>query len=113
MNNSAIVRLTGNVLWLDLVTGDTVDKGRADRVIIRQDGIALDLTAALGTYSMVLKRVGDLKFAGTWTGRSVDGEESGDATCVLEQKDGWLLLSGDWRNDKCQWFARLEEVDAF
>lgn len=111
--DQTITKLKGVVLWLDLITGDTVDKGAANRAILRHDALAMDIAASVGTYSMVLKRSPNLNFAGTWTCRTVDGEETGHADCTLEAKEDWWLLSGDWSHGKCQWFARLEKVEGF
>lgn len=85
----------------------------ADRAILRQDALAMDIAASVGMYSMVLKHSMALTFAGTWTCRTVDGEETGHANCTLELKDDWFLLSGDWSHGKYQWFARLEKVEGF
>lgn len=100
-------------MWLDLLTGDTIDKGAADRVILRSDGLAMDVTGSLGIYSVDLKRTGDLKFEGSWTLRAPKVQDNGTATCTLEMKDDYFLLTGEWHHGKCNWFARLEAVDQF
>jgi hypothetical protein len=113
VTEQAFTKLTGRVLWMDLLTGETVDQGNAERAILRPDGLALDLSGAFGAYSISLRRTADLTFEGSWTCRSPRGEERGVADCKLDPKEGYFLLAGDWNRRKCHWFARLEKVEAF
>lgn len=113
MAEGAVTKLTGVVVWLDLATGDTVDKGSAGRAILRPDGLAIDLTSSFGVYAIHLKRTSGLKFEGSWTCRNPKGEEKGFASCTLELKDDWYLLSGAWDHGRCHWFGRLDQVDSF
>jgi hypothetical protein len=113
MDEPNATKMKGLILWLDLFTGNTVDKGSADRVILRTDSLAMDITGSLGIYSVDLKRVGHLTFEGFWTLRSARNLENGSATCTLEEKDDHFQLSGEWHHGKCQWIGRLEAVDSF
>jgi hypothetical protein len=112
MAEEAVTKLTGSVVWLDLATGDTIDKGSADRAILRPDGLAIDLTSSFGVYSIHLKRAG-VKFEGSWTCRNLKGEEKGFASCTLEPQDDWYVLSGAWNHGRCHWFGRLDKVESF
>jgi hypothetical protein len=113
VDGQTIEKLKGVVLWLDLVTGDTFDMGTAERAILRSDGLAMDVAGSFGTYSILLKRVGHMKFAGSWTCRTPKGEEKGHADCTLEAEGDYLRLAGEWDCGKCDWFARLEKVAGF
>ncbi len=113
MDEQTVEKLKGVVLWLDLVTGDTIDRGTAERAILRSDSLAMDVAGAFGTYSILLKRVGEMKFAGSWTCRTPKGEEKGHADCALEPKGDYFRLTGEWDWGKYDWFARLEKVTGF
>ena len=112
MGEQRTVKLTGSIAWIDLVTGETVDKGRASRVILRSSDLVMDLGASQGTYSVSLKRINEFKFDGTWTTR-VPRERSGRAQCSLEPKDDFYRLVGTWEPGDQIWCGKLETVDKF
>ena len=112
MGEQRTVKLTGSIAWIDLVTGETVDKGRASRVILRPSDLVMDLGASQGTYSVSLKRISEFKFDGTWTTRG-PRERSGRAQCSLEPKDDFYTLVGTWEPGDQIWCGRLEAVDKF
>ena len=105
--------LTGYIIWTD-----SVSPGRPrelKRAILRGESeLAIDCDiAAPGeaplVYTIVLKRVDDLAFAGEWS--VVDGAErdSGQCSCRLYSNGPRFGLIGGWQEDgrSAKWFAEL------
>src|SRR5687767_12417047 len=65
MDQTNITKLTGLVCWMNPLTGDIIDRGSSEHAILRPDGLAMDINAGMGMYSVGLKRAGtELKFNG-------------------------------------------------
>ena len=113
MEEEAVTKLTGRLVWLDSESSEFVDRGDGTRIILRRDALVMDVARGHGPYSIHLRRISDSTFKGSWSCRSGRAEETGVADCTLVFKDDHVLLHGGWNRSQCMWFGYLERVEGF
>ena len=105
-------RYQGKAVWIDLHSGDTIDRGVVERAILRGSILTMDVRGERGNYSISLKRSTGGAYHGTW---EMDrGASRGRADGQWEfNDDGRAILHGRWFPSGHLWACGLEAVDEF
>lgn len=110
--NEQVERYRGNVVWIELVTGDTIERGVIERAIVRSAALVMDVRGERGDYSVALQRAADGEYRGTW--EQDRGAKRGPVRGRWEAlDDGGARLYGSWSEGTVLWACVLEPVEAF
>ena len=105
-------RYRGKVLWIDLMTGDTIEGGIVERAIVRSTELVVDVRSERGEYTITLTRAADGEYQGTWRlDRSASRGRAGGRWHPNETGGGTLL--GTWGYGTVIWGCVLEPVETF
>jgi hypothetical protein len=109
-----IEKYRGTVVWIELFTGERVDRGAVERAIRRGDELLMDMRGGAGEFAVTLRRKRNGRFVGTWIRDR--GAQHGTADGQLTPRgDGTntATLLGNWDSGTVMWGCVLEAVDSF